>query len=216
MEINPRDLTEQQAYSFMVSSILPRPVAWISTISADGTVNVAPFSYFMGVCCDPMTLLFCPVAGTPDRPKKDTLLNIEEVPEFVVNVADERVVEAVNRSAAPFPRGESELGHVGATPLPSSRVRPPRIQEASISFECEVSQIVEVNSGPGGGWVVLGTVLAIHVADEIVDPDTWHVDLDLLRPVARLGRGDFLRSTDTFSLHRFKQVPELAAGRGDS
>lgn len=206
MELNPADLSEQQAYSLMVSSIVPRPIAWISTVDAEGVANLAPFSYFMGVCCDPMTVLFCPVVGTPDRPKKDTLLNIEQVPEFVVSIADEATIEAVNRSAAPLPHGQSEFDFVGATPAPSSRVQPPRVREARVSYECEVREVIEISSGPGGGWVVLGTVLAVHVDDDLVDAQRLQVDLDGLKPVARLGGADFLRSSDVFPLERYKTL----------
>lgn len=209
MELTPTDLSEDQIYSFMVSSILPRPISWISTVDAQGVPNLAPFSYYMGVCCDPMTLLFCPVAGPADRPKKDTLLNIEEVPEFVINVAEQKTVRELNLTAAPLPRGESEFELAGVTPAASSRVRPPRVQEASLAFECSVRDIIEINSGPGGGWIVLGTVLAIHVEDALVDPETLRVDLQSLSPVARLGGADFLRSTDVFTLPRHRDLSGL-------
>ncbi|MFE1319733.1 flavin reductase family protein [Kitasatospora phosalacinea] len=211
MELNPNDLTEDQIYSFMVSSILPRPIAWVSTVNGRGEPNLAPFSYYTGVCCDPMTLLFCPVTGPADRPKKDTLLNIEEVPEFVVNVAEQRTVQELNLTAAPIPRGESEFALAGVTPAPSSRVRPPRVREAALAFECTVRDVIEVNPGPGGGWVVLGTVQAVHVDDALVDPRTLRVDRAGLAPVARLGGADFLSSTDVFTLHRHRDLSAVTA-----
>jgi flavin reductase (DIM6/NTAB) family NADH-FMN oxidoreductase RutF/acyl carrier protein len=192
----------------MVSSILPRPIAWVSSVDGEGRTNLAPFSYFTGVCCRPMTVLFCPVVGSSERPKKDTLLNIEQVPEFVVNVAQERTITAVNQTAAPFAASESEFDHAGLTPTPSTRVRPPRVAEAAIAFECEVREIIEVSDQPGGGWVVLGTVLCVHVEDAMVDPDALKVDRDGLAPIARLGGSDYLRSSDVFSLKRPTAVPE--------
>ncbi|MEU4780587.1 flavin reductase family protein [Micromonospora sp. NPDC023633] len=211
MEINPTQLSEQQVYSFMCSAIVPRPISWISTVDARGVTNLAPFSYFMGVCCKPMTVLFCPVFGSEERPKKDTLLNIEQVPEFVINVTQEKTVVAANLSGAPVPHGESEFDLVGVTPEPSTRVRPPRVREANLALECRVQDIIEVNSGPGGGWVVLGTVLAIHAQDGIFDPQTMRVDLGQLQPVARLGGADFLRATDVFPLHRYRTEDDAAA-----
>ncbi|HWS39064.1 MAG TPA: flavin reductase family protein [Actinoplanes sp.] len=211
MELNPTDLTEQQIYNFMCSAILPRPIAWISTVNGDGITNLAPFSYFMGVCCEPMTVLFCPVFGSLERPKKDTLLNIEEVPQFVINVADERTVREVNLSGVPLPRSESEFDLTGVTAVPSTKVRPPRVLEATIALECEVQQIIEVNNGPGGGWVVLGTVRAIHAREDVYDPETMRVDLAKLAPVARLGGSDFLKATDTFSLRRYRSAADVPA-----
>lgn len=207
MRLDPTGFDEQRIYQLMVSSILPRPIAWVSSVDAEGRTNLAPFSYFTGVCCKPMTVLFCPVVGTPERPKKDTLLNIEAVPEFVVNVAQEHTISAVNTTAAPFTTEESEFDHAGVTPAPSSQVRPPRVEEASIAFECEVREIIEVSDRPGGGWVVLGTVLCVHVQDGMLDEEALKVDRDALAPVARLGGPDYLRSSDVFSLERPTAVP---------
>ncbi len=211
MQLAPAEMTEAEIYSLMCSSIVPRPIAWITSVDENGTVNLAPFSYFMGVCCDPMTILFCPVYGDIDRPKKDTLLNVEKVPEFVVNVADQRNANAVNLSATPLPYGQSEIEYVGVTPVPSTMVRPPRVGEAPIAFECRVSNIVEIKSGPGGGWVVFGTVLMVHAADNVLDQATLRADVSALQPVGRLGGWDFVRTTDIFTLPRHNAVPEMPA-----
>ncbi|AJC20869.1 flavin reductase family protein [Pandoraea pulmonicola] len=210
MELDPATLDETSIYNFMMSTILPRPIAWISTIDAQGRTNLAPYAYFMGVCCVPMTVLFCPVVPPPPLRKKDTLRNIEAVPEFVVNVASASCIDAVNLSAAPLPPGESEFDLTGATPVPSSRVRPPRVQEAAVAFECRVRDIIEVSAAPGGGWVVLGTVLAAHVDDALLDPATYQVDLQALNPVGRLGGGTFVNAaSDTFTLTRYKTLADL-------
>lgn len=212
MEFDPVHLSEDQIYRFMVSAIVPRPIAWISTIDRQGNTNLAPFSYFMGVCCRPMTVLFCPVVGPEGRPKKDTLLNIEAVPQFVINVAQGKTIDAVNLSAAPFPPDESEFDHSGMTPVPSTKIQPPRVREASVAFECELREVIEINDGPGGGWLVLGTVLCIHAHSDLLDMTTLKVDLDALEPIARLGGEDFLRATDVFSLPRHLTVPARLPG----
>jgi len=212
MELDPATLDEARIYNFMMSTILPRPIAWVSTVDALGRSNLAPYAYFMGVCCVPMTVLFCPVVPPRPRRKKDTLHNIEAVPEFVVNVASTSCIDAVNLSAAPLPPGESEFDLTGMTPVPSSRVRPPRVREASVAFECEVRDIIEISAAPGGGWVVLGTVIAAHVDDALLDPVTCHVDLHALSPVGRLGGGSFVNAaTDTFTLTRYKTLADLAS-----
>ncbi|GAB3625778.1 flavin reductase family protein [Pandoraea terrae] len=210
MLLEPGDLSEQQIYNFMMSTILPRPIAWVSTVDREGKTNIAPYAYFMGVCCVPMTVLFCPVVPPPPRAKKDTLLNIEEVPEFVVNVASDDNIGAVNLSAAPLPRGQSEFGLTGITPVPSLHVRPPRAKEAAVAYECKVRDIIEISNAPGGGWVVLGTVLGIYVDDALLDDGACRVDLQQLRPIGRLGGGDFVRAaTDTFTLPRYKTLADL-------
>lgn len=209
MLLDPRQLREQQIYNFMMSAIAPRPIAWVSTVAADGSTNLAPFSYFMGVCCIPMTVMFCPVVGPAGRPKRDTLLNIEQVPQFVVNVATSANVEAVNRSGGPLPHGESEFAFAGVNPVPSAIVKPPRVREAPIAFECEVRDIIQISDQPGGGWIVLGTVVALHVDEHLLDPDSFLVDRAGLMPVARLGGAYFLHATDIFSLPRFKTMADV-------
>ncbi|VVE64703.1 flavin reductase family protein [Pandoraea captiosa] len=211
MELDPSTLDEAKIYNFMMSTILPRPIAWISTIDAQGRPNLAPYAYFMGVCCVPMTVLFCPVVPPPPKRKKDTLRNIEAVPEFVVNVASASCIDAVNLSAAPLPAGESEFDLTGTTPVASSRVRPPRVKEASVAYECRVRDVIEISAAPGGGWLVLGTVLVAHVDEALLDPNTCHVDVHGLRPVGRLGGGSFTNAaTDTFTLTRYRTLADLA------
>jgi flavin reductase (DIM6/NTAB) family NADH-FMN oxidoreductase RutF len=216
MQLDPADLTEDQIYSFMCSAIVPRPIAWVSTVGRDGATNLAPFSYFTGVCCVPMTVLFCPVFGTPERPKKDTLANIEEVPEFVINIAQERTVKAVNHSGAPLERGVSEFDCFGLTQVPSARVGPPRVGEADLAFECAVKDVIEISDGPGGGWVVLGAVLALHAEDGLIDPESMAVDLARMAPVARLGGRDFLCASDVFSLPRFRSQQDIVSASLDA
>ena len=211
MELDPTTLDESSIYNFMMSTILPRPIAWVSTVDAEGRLNLAPYAYFMGVCCVPMTVLFCPVVPPPPKRKKDTLRNIEAVPEFVVNVASASNIDAVNLSAAPLPPGESEYDMAGVTPVASSRVRPPRVREAAVAYECRVRDVIEISASPGGGWVVLGTVLAAHVDAALLDPVSHQVDLAGLRPIGRLGGGSFVNAaSDTFTLTRYRTLADLA------
>ncbi|OJF16283.1 flavin reductase family protein, partial [Couchioplanes caeruleus] len=144
MDLDPARLGRLEAQQLLTGAVVPRPIAWVSTVSREGQPNLAPFSYFAPVCSEPMTLLFCPVAGPPPRPKKDTLSNVEAVGEFVINVAEQSTVAAVNQSSAAVPHGRSEFELAGVTPVPARRVRPPRVQEASIAFECRLRQIVRV------------------------------------------------------------------------
>src|SRR5436190_18980142 len=139
--LRPRD-----AYGWMISTILPRPIAWVSTISADGKTNLAPFSFFQGVCANPPTLMFVPV-NLRDGTKKDTVRNIEQVPEFVVNLVSFELAEKMNRTSALLPYGESEFDAFGIASAPSERVRPPRVAAAPVAFECTLDRFVHIGEG---------------------------------------------------------------------
>jgi flavin reductase (DIM6/NTAB) family NADH-FMN oxidoreductase RutF len=190
MEIDPSALAPSDRYKLLIGCIVPRPIAFVSTISPDGKTNLAPFSFFNGIGSDPMTLLFCPV-NKGDGSDKDTLRNAKAAAEggvgqFVVNVATEKYLEKVAGAAEPLPYGESEFELVGLTPAPSLKVRPPRVAESPVSFECETWQIVRTNPGkPGGGNVVIGRVVHVHAEDGLVD-DKLRVDLAKLAAVGRM------------------------------
>ena len=199
MLIDPSMLEQREVYKLLIGSVLPRPIAWVSTIGADEQPNLAPFSYFNIACADPPTLLFSPNRRA-DGSKKDTLRNIETTGEYVIHIVDEHTVEAMNITSAEYPPGTNEFEMAGLTAVPSVRVRPPRVAEAPIAFECELFQIVPVGDGPSGGEVVIGRVLLMHVRDD-VRPAT-SIDLQMLRPVARLAGDGYARVTDTFDLPR--------------
>ncbi|RMH01145.1 MAG: flavin reductase family protein [Chloroflexi bacterium] len=199
MIINPQELDRVARYKLMIGAIVPRPIAWVSTMSADGRLNLAPFSYFTAVCPQPMTLVFCPGVH-PDGRKKDTWLNIEEVPEFVIHITNEETAEAMNLSATVLPRGESEFEWAGVTPVSSQVVRVPRVAEAPIAFECRLQQIVVVSEQVGGGAAVFGEVQCIHVRDDLYE--NGRILLDRLHPIGRLAGSGYTRITDTFEMHR--------------
>jgi flavin reductase (DIM6/NTAB) family NADH-FMN oxidoreductase RutF len=190
----------RDAYQWMTSTILPRPIAWVSTVSPEGRTNLAPFSFFQGVTANPPTLMFVPVNGR-DGQKKDTVRNIELVPEFVVNLVPHALSEAMNGTAALLPYGESEFAAGGIAEAPSSRVRPPRVALAPVAFECALHQIVHIGTGPLAANVVFGRILLAHVRDDVIGadgfPDSRKLDL-----VGRLGREDYATTRDTFSLKR--------------
>ncbi len=193
-------LPAPEAYKILIGSIVPRPIAWVSTVSADGVTNAAPFSFFTAVCSNPPTVLFCPVTPA-DGATKDTLRNIRETKEFVVNVATEDNVEKMNQSSAPYPAEVSEFDKVGLTPLPSLKVTPPRIAESPIHLECKLTDIVAIGEGPGGGHIVIGQVVQAHIADEACN-DRLHIDIHAIKPVSRLSGSDYAPVRDNFTLAR--------------
>src|SRR5438128_2331778 len=141
MDLSPDSMSLADRYGLMISLISPRPIAWVSTIGVDGSLNLAPFSFFTGICANPMTLCFAPVRNRKGE-KKDTLINIEATRQFVVNIATEETAAAMNQSSADYPYGISEFEKAGLTPAPSAKVRPPSVRESPAHFECELLQVV--------------------------------------------------------------------------
>lgn len=199
MIIDPQDLSARDRYKIMIGSILPRPIAWVSTMDENGLLNLAPFSYFTAVCPRPLTLLFCP-GILPNGEKKDTWQNIEKVGEFVINITNEETAAAMNLSATVLPHGHSEFEWAGVTPVASETISVPRVAEAPISFECRLQRIVTVSDRPDGGAAIFGEALRIHVRDDVYHDG--YIDLDLLRPIGRLAGVGYTRVTDLFEMHR--------------
>ena len=195
MILKPEDLGGKNTYKLATAVILPRPIAWVSTQDKDGVTNVAPYSFFTVASTNPLTLLFCPQTPGSGQ-KKDTLRNIIDTGEFVVNITNEATAVAMNDTATTLPYGTSEFDHAGITPAASSTVAPPRVAEAPVAFECKLDQIVTI----GSGATVFGTVTAIYVQDDVyVDS---YVQLDKLQPIGRLMGNKYVHITDIFELIR--------------
>ena len=200
METDLTKLTPRDAYALLISVILPRPIAWVSTVSADGRGNLAPFSFFQGVTANPPTLLFV-AANTREGAKKDTLRNIEATGEFTVNLVPYSLAEAMNATSASLPHGESEFERFGVRPAPSARVKPPRVADSPVSLECVLDRIVSVGEGPLAGNVIFGRILHAHVDDAVLGADGRPdpVKLDL---IGRLGGEGYVRTRERFDLRR--------------
>jgi flavin reductase (DIM6/NTAB) family NADH-FMN oxidoreductase RutF len=205
MEINPTILPHQSIYKILTGSILPRPIGWISSIDIDGRPNLAPFSFFNVVCSNPPTVLFCPLVRGTDGKPKDTLNNVRATNEFVVNIVTEELIDAMNATSIEGPPDLNEFEFAGLTLTPSVTVKPPRVKESPIHFECKVKQIIDINDAPGGGSIVIGTIIHIHV-DERVMFGTDKINLMALRPIGRLMASGYCRVTDTIELERPKNM----------
>src|SRR5438105_4982175 len=153
-------------YHLLVGIVTPRPIAWVTTVSPGGVVNLAPFSFFNAFGSNPPVIVFSP-ARRRDGSKKDTLLNIEARGEFVVNSAVESLAEQVNLSSKELPPEESEIALTGLSTLPSIKVKPPRLRESPVNMECKLRQIVPLGDGPISGNLVIGEVVMFHVADAV-------------------------------------------------
>jgi flavin reductase (DIM6/NTAB) family NADH-FMN oxidoreductase RutF len=204
MEIDPARLAVPDRYKLLIGCIVPRPIAFVSTISPDGRTNLAPYSFFNGIGSDPLSLLFCPV-NKPDGTEKDSLRNAKPVVEggtgqFVVNAAVEAYAPRVAAAAEALPYGESEFDLAGLAPAASRVVCAPRVAMSPVSLECETTHVVRLNPGKaGGGNVVIGRVVWIHVADGLVD-ERLRVDPAKLAAIGRMGGTAYARTRDLFDL----------------
>ena len=181
MEINLMDLEPRHAHDLLTSSIIPRPIAWVSSINKDGQANLAPFSFFTGVSWSPPILAFS-VVNRSDGSMKDTVINIQEVPEFVVNIVSVNLLSVMEFSAKSLPYGSDGYSIKGIHWIPSKKIKPYRIQEARISFECTLERIVNVSEGPDAGNLILGRIQLLYVRDDLLK-DEREVDwlgLDVL------------------------------------
>ena len=200
ISINVKEIPFQDRYKLLIGSIVPRPIGFISTVSPKGIYNLAPFSFFNGVCSEPMAVLFCPVIRASDGQEKDTLKNIKATKEFVANIVSEEIAEKMNQCSAEYPYGVDEFKESGLTPEPAKIVKPPLVKEAKINMECKLLQLVEIGNKPGGGTVVIGEVVYFHVREDIYKDGK--IILNNLKPIARLGGTDYARVTDIFSIPR--------------
>ena len=196
MHLDPRALPSTAIYKLLISSVVPRPIAWVSSMDADGVLNLAPFSYFMAITDEPPTIAFSCSPRAGDR--KDTLRNVEAAREFVVNVVDDDRAEQMNVSSGDYPPETDEFALTRLTPVPSLVVKPPRVAEAPINMECRVVRILPV----GKAHRVLGEIVQWHVRDDVYDPATGRLDMHRLRPVGRLTGNLYSHIHDIFEMKR--------------
>ncbi|MBC7772225.1 MAG: flavin reductase family protein [Pyrinomonadaceae bacterium] len=210
-QFDPALLSQPDRYKFLIGAIVPRPIAFVSTRSPEGKLNLAPFSFFAGVGSEPMSLLFCP-ANKADGSEKDSLRNAKPVidggtGEFVVNVASELYEREVAACAEPLAYGESEFALSSLTPSACVMVAPPRVAESPISFECRTLQVIRLAPGlPAGGNIVIGQVVYIHAREDVVN-ERLHVNPDKLAAIARMGGSMYVRTSDA------KQRFEMPQGK---
>ncbi len=205
MEINPTTLPHQSIYKILTGSVLPRPIGWISSIDSDGRPNLAPFSFFNAVCSNPPTVLFCSSIRGSDGKTKDTLNNVRATGEFVVNIVTEELLQAMNASSIEAPSDFDEFDYAGLTLALSVVVRPPRVAESPIHFECKVREIIEIGNEPGGGSIVIGAIVHIHADDEVMIGED-KINLTALKPIGRLMGSGYCRVTDLIEIERPKNI----------
>ena len=202
MKIDLEKMNTRDLHHLLMSSIVPRPIAWVSSVSGDGIFNLAPFSAYCVMSVKPAIVGFG-VAMTRDGKKKDTLINIEATKEFVINVVDETLAEDMNITAAPYPGEVDEFKKAGMTPVMADLVKVPMVSESPIKMECRLHQIMEFGEAPSTNRFIVGEILRVHVKDEIfIDDD---IQMAKLKAIGRLGgRGgdQYCRTTDIFEMPR--------------
>jgi len=201
MIYDPTEHPLLETHKLMIGSIVPRPIAFVSTLSKDGFENLAPFSYFNGICSNPPSIMFCPARRGYDGKTKDTLNNIRDTEEFAVNIVSEDFAEQMVSTSTDFEPEVNEFEVSGLTPVDSVKVAPPCVKESKVSFECRLQTIVPVGEAePGGGFVVIGNIVMFHVDDDVYRDG--RIDLDALKPVGRLAGNNYSRINDVFTVVR--------------
>jgi flavin reductase (DIM6/NTAB) family NADH-FMN oxidoreductase RutF len=200
MELDLEGQYADRAYALLASLVTPRPIAWVTTINPEGAVNAAPFSFFNLLGAQPPILGFCP-GDRDDGTPKDTARNIRDSHEFVVNLVDEDLAEAMNKTAATVPYGVNELGLAGLTTAPSSIVKPPRIAEAPASLECQEWGTLQI----GDNRLIIGLIKKVHVREELFDADNLRIRSERFRVVGRMASPNwYCHTMDRFEMVRPK------------
>ena len=199
MKIDPANLNRQDAHALLVGAILPRPIAFVSTVGKDGIHNIAPFSFFTGMSSKPAIVGFG-VARRRDGAKKDTLVNIEYTKDYVINLVNEELAEAMNQAAGEYPSHVDEFKVAGLTPVKSDLVKSPRVAESPVNLECRLMQILEFGQSPNVNSFIIGEVICVHVQEE-----TWIdgvIKASKVQAIGRLGEDLYCRTKDIFEMKR--------------
>ncbi|HEY3664125.1 MAG TPA: flavin reductase family protein [Chthoniobacterales bacterium] len=200
MELDLEGKHADRGYAMLASLITPRPIAWVTSLSVDGKLNAAPFSFFNALGADPPIIGFAPGDRDSGEPK-DTAHNIRATHEFVVNLVDETVAEAMNKTSATLPYGTNELESAGLTTAPSSVVKPPRIAEAPAALECSEWGTLQI----GGNRLIIGLVRRVHVRDELIDREKLRIRSERFQVIGRMASPNwYCRTGDRFEMIRPK------------
>ena len=204
MQFDPQILDPAVTYKILIGSVVPRPIAWVSSVDTEGVRNLAPFSYFMAITHDPPTVAFSSgprgAETSGARGKKDTLSNVEATREFVVNVVDDALAQQMNVTSGDYPAEVDEFTQAGLAAAPRVKVKAPRVAAAPISMECRLVQVIPVGNLPH--HLIMGEIVHLHVRDDVYDPATGRIDMHRLRPVGRLAGHLYTHVHDIFEMKR--------------
>jgi flavin reductase (DIM6/NTAB) family NADH-FMN oxidoreductase RutF len=213
MNVRPEQIPYRDFYRILLSSVAPRPIAWVSTLH-NGHLNLAPFSFFNAVSAKPPLLGFSPSLRLVDghSSPKDTLHNIRETGEFVVNVVTFAVADAMNLTSGEYDSSVDEFALAKLNTRPSQVVRPPQVAESPVSFECKLNRIIDFGTEPPSGSLVIGEIVCVHLEESVLKED--RLDPDTLDLIGRMGGVQYSRTTERFDLKRPEaQRPETPRSR---
>lgn len=211
LSINPKDLTVQVLQKYLQNAIAPRPICFASTVDAAGNPNLAPFSFFNLFSSNPPIAVFSPAYSGRTGAPKDTLLNVREVPECVINLVNYEMVHQTSLASSPFPRGVNEFEKAAFTPLPSELVRPPRVKESPVQLECKVIEIKELGTNGGAGNLVICEIIKIHISEKVLNQDN-QIDTKKIDLVARMGDNWYVRANGPALFEVQKPITTIGIG----
>ena len=198
--LDPLQLDTKEVHKILLSSVAPRPIAFASTVDLKGNVNLSPFSYFNVFSSNPPILIFSPSRRVRDNTTKHTLENSKETKEVVINVVNYSIVEQMSQTSREYDKGVNEFVETGLTEVPSLKVKPPRVLESPISFECTVDNIVSLGETGGAGQLIIAKVIQIHINKDYLDTE-GNIDSEKLELVARMG-GDWYTKANKESMFK--------------
>ncbi|GAB4194333.1 MAG: flavin reductase family protein [Roseiflexaceae bacterium] len=207
MQLDLSSLGPQDAYKLLIGCVVPRPIAWVGTVDPAGVYNLAPFSFFNAIGSNPPAISVAFTTTARGDGSKDSLRNLLATGEFTVNLVTEELAEAMNTTAVDFPPEVDEFAAAGLTAQTGTVVRAPLVAESPISFECRLLTSVPVGSGPNSATLVIGTIALMHIRDDLIN-ERHHINLQRLRPIARLAGADYAYVRETFSMPRGRYNPE--------
>jgi flavin reductase (DIM6/NTAB) family NADH-FMN oxidoreductase RutF len=195
LSLDPKELKTAQIHQYLLHAVAPRPIAFASTVDADGNSNLSPFSFFNVFSANPPIVIFSPARSGRTGATKNTLDNVKEVPEVVINVVNHALVQQASLSSTEYPKGVNEFEKAGLTEIPSVKIRPSRVKESPVQLECVVREVIELGQQGGAGNLVIAEVVMIHVNEEVINPETKMIDQNKIDLVARLGGDWYCRAS---------------------
>ncbi len=211
LSLEPKDLSVPKLHQYLLGAIGPRPIAFAATIDQEGNDNLAPFSFFNVFSANPPILIFSPARSGRTNTTKDTYNNVKICPEVVINVVNFSIVEQMSLASSPYPKGMSEFTKSGLTPLDSDLIRPKRVQEAPVQFECRVNEVVELGKDGGAGNLIICEVLKIHIHESILDENQM-IDQHKIDLVARMGGNWYCRANENSMFELEKPITTCGVG----
>lgn len=211
MKIIPGELPTAKLHAYLLGAVGPRPIAFASTIDSEGRPNLSPFSFFNCFGSNPATLIFAPARRVRDNTQKHTVENVHQVSEVVINVVNYDIVQQASLSSVEYPAGVSEFVKAGLTPIPSEKVKPFRVKESPVQFECKVKQVIELGQEGGAGNLIICEILVMHIDDAVLDEngriDPFKIDL-----VARMGGDWYCRANGNALFEVAKPITTIGIG----